>query len=87
MKIAQIAPLWNNVSSRGPSDGERALSSLTEELVRQGHEVTLFAGADSRTSATREVLCSTATRSNAGQLESGWCGDLGRRTGLRATRG
>ena len=52
MKIAQIAPLWNNVSSRGPSDGERALSSLTEELVRLGHEVTLFAGADSCTSPT-----------------------------------
>jgi glycosyltransferase involved in cell wall biosynthesis len=59
VKIAQIAPLWNNVSSRGPSDGERTLSYLTEELVRRGHEVTLCAGADSRASATLEVLCST----------------------------
>ena len=59
MKIAQIAPLWNNVPSRGPLDGERALSYLTEELVRRGHEVMLFASADSRTSATLEVLCST----------------------------
>ena len=58
MKVAQIAPLWNNVSSRGPSDGERALSYLSDELVRRGHGVTLFASADSRTSATLEVLCS-----------------------------
>ena len=58
MKIAQIAPLWNNVSSRGPSDGERTPSYLSDELVRRGHEVTLFASADSRTSATLEVLCS-----------------------------
>jgi glycosyltransferase involved in cell wall biosynthesis len=59
VKIAQIAPLWHSMPSRGPSDGERALSYLTEELVRRGHEVTLFASADSRTSATLEVLCST----------------------------
>ena len=59
MKIAQIAPPWNNVPSHGPSDGERALSYLTEELVRRGHKVTLFASADSRASATLEVLCST----------------------------
>ncbi len=59
VKIAQIAPLWSHLPSRGPSDPERALPYLTEELVRRGHEVTLFASADSRTSATREVLCST----------------------------
>jgi glycosyltransferase involved in cell wall biosynthesis len=59
VKIAQIAPLWKNVSLRRPSEQERALSYLTEELVRRGHEVTLFASADSRTSAKLEVLCET----------------------------
>ena len=57
MKIAQIAPLWSPVPSRGPSDSERALSYLTDELVRRGHEVTLFASADSCTSAKLEPLC------------------------------
>jgi glycosyltransferase involved in cell wall biosynthesis len=59
VKIAQIAPLWNSMPSRGPSDPERALSYLTDELIRRGHEVTLFASADSYTRAKVEVLCST----------------------------
>ena len=59
MKIAQIAPLWNNMPSRGPSDSERTLSYLTEELVRRGHEVTLFASADSHASARLEALGET----------------------------
>ena len=42
MKIAQIAPLWNNRPSRGPSDSERTWSYLIAELVRRGHEVMLF---------------------------------------------
>lgn len=59
MKIAQVAPLWINGLSRGTSDAERALFYLTDELVRRGHEVTLFATAESRTSAKLEALCST----------------------------
>jgi len=57
VKIAQIAPLWKSVSPSETSGPQRELSYLTDELVRRGHEVTLFASADSRTSAKREALC------------------------------
>ena len=59
MKIAQIAPLWNNLPSRGPSDSERTLSYLIAELVRRGHEVMLFASADSQAGARIKVLGET----------------------------
>ena len=51
MKIAQIAPLVESVPPRLYGGTERIVHVLTEELVRQGHEVTLFASADSVTSA------------------------------------
>ena len=51
MRIAQIAPLYESVPPRLYGGTERIVAYLTEELVRQGHEVTLFASADSRTSA------------------------------------
>jgi glycosyltransferase involved in cell wall biosynthesis len=51
MKIAQIAPLMESVPPRLYGGTERIVFWLTEELVRQGHEVTLFASADSITSA------------------------------------
>lgn len=51
MKIAQIAPLIESVPPRLYGGTERIVSYLTEELVRLGHEVTLFASADSVTSA------------------------------------
>jgi len=51
MKIAQIAPLAESVPPRLYGGTERIVSFLTEELVRQGHEVTLFASADSLTAA------------------------------------
>ncbi len=51
MKIAQIAPLMESVPPRLYGGTERIVSYLTEELVRQGHEVTLFASGDSMTSA------------------------------------
>ena len=61
MKIAQISPLIESVPPRLYGGTERIVFWLTEELVRQGHEVTLFASADSITSAelvpcTREAL-------------------------------
>lgn len=51
MKIAQIAPLFESVPPRLYGGTERVVSNLTEELVRQGHDVTLFASEDSFTTA------------------------------------
>ena len=49
MKIAQIAPLAESVPPKLYGGTERIVSYLTEELVRQGHDVTLFASGDSVT--------------------------------------
>jgi glycosyltransferase involved in cell wall biosynthesis len=57
MRIAQVAPLYESVPPSLYGGTERIVSYLTEELVRQGHEVTLFASADSVTLA-RLVPCS-----------------------------
>jgi glycosyltransferase involved in cell wall biosynthesis len=51
MKIAQVAPLYESVPPRTYGGTERIVSYLTEELVAQGHEVTLFASGDSVTAA------------------------------------
>ena len=57
MRIAQIAPLFESVPPQLYGGTERIVSYVTEELVRQGHDVTLFASGDSRTSA-RLIPCS-----------------------------
>lgn len=51
MRIAQVAPLAEAVPPKLYGGTERVVSWLTEELVRQGHHVTLFASGDSETSA------------------------------------
>ena len=51
MRIAQLAPPFESVPPSGYGGTERVVSTLTEELVRRGHEVSLFASADSRTAA------------------------------------
>src|SRR6266446_2889612 len=56
MKIAQIAPLMESVPPRLYGGSERIVSYLTDELVRAGHDVTLFASGDSVSSA-RLVPC------------------------------
>ena len=58
MKVAQIAPLMESVPPRLYGGTERVVSYLTEELVKLGHDVTLFASGDSITSA-RLVSCAT----------------------------
>lgn len=52
MRIAQVAPLSESVPPKLYGGTERVVSFLTEELVRLGHQVTLFASGDSHTSAT-----------------------------------
>ncbi len=51
MRIAQIAPLAEAVPPRLYGGTERVISWLTEALVELGHDVTLFASGDSRTTA------------------------------------
>ena len=51
MRIARVAPLYESVPPRLYGGTERVVSWLTDELVRRGHEVTLFASGDSRTHA------------------------------------
>jgi glycosyltransferase involved in cell wall biosynthesis len=51
MRVAQVAPLYESVPPKQYGGTERVVSYLTEELVRQGHEVTLFASGDSVTKA------------------------------------
>ncbi len=62
MRIAQIAPLYESCPPRLYGGTERVVSYVTEELVRLGHEVTLFASGDSSTSAVLEAGCEVALR-------------------------
>lgn len=56
MKIAQIAPIAERVPPKKYGGTERVVHALTEELVRRGHEVTLFASGDSITTAKLEAV-------------------------------
>jgi glycosyltransferase involved in cell wall biosynthesis len=51
VKIAQVAPLFESVPPQAYGGTERVVSYLTESLIDQGHDVTLFASGDSRTRA------------------------------------
>lgn len=51
MRIAQVAPLYVRVPPTDYGGTERIVYTLTEELVKRGHEVTLFAASGSETSA------------------------------------
>lgn len=64
MKIAQVAPLHESVPPRLYGGTERIVSFLTEELVKRGHNVTLYASGDSLTSAKLIPLIDKAFRLN-----------------------
>src|SRR4051812_41874306 len=62
MRIAQVAPLYEAVPPKLYGGTERVVSYLTEELVRLGHDVTLFASGDSVTNARLVGCCKEALR-------------------------
>jgi len=62
MRIAQIAPLHEAVPPKLYGGTERVVSYLTEALVEQGHDVTLFASGDSQTKAKLVPGCPTGLR-------------------------
>jgi len=62
MRIAQVAPLYESVPPKCYGGTERVVSYLTEELVRQGHDVTLFASGDSETKARLVAACPRSLR-------------------------
>jgi glycosyltransferase involved in cell wall biosynthesis len=62
LRIAQVAPLYERVPPVLYGGTERIVHFLTEELVRQGHDVTLFASGDSETSANLVSPCPRSLR-------------------------
>ncbi len=62
MRIAQVSPLWETVPPPAYGGVELVVSLLTDELVRRGHEVTLFASGDSTTLAKLEAIHPRALR-------------------------
>lgn len=71
MKIAQIAPLWERVPPFRYGGIELIVSLLTDELVRRGHDVTLFASGDSITKAKLKSVHNQALRLDPSIKEGG----------------
>ena len=69
MRIAQVAPLYESVPPKLYGGTERVVSWLTEELVRLGHDVTLFASGDSMTTARLIPACSASLRSSPDSVD------------------
>jgi glycosyltransferase involved in cell wall biosynthesis len=65
MRIAQVAPLYERVPPLYYGGTERIVSYLTEELINQGHELTLFASGDSITQAKIVSPCEQSLRLNS----------------------
>ena len=62
LSIAQVAPLYEAVPPKLYGGTERVVSYLTEELVSEGHDVTLFASGDSETRARLIAVCPRSLR-------------------------
>lgn len=72
MRIAQLAPLAESVPPRGYGGSELVVSLLTEELVKRGHEVTLFASGDSATDAELVSCAPSGLRQSSDIPETRW---------------
>jgi glycosyltransferase involved in cell wall biosynthesis len=70
MRIAQVPPLYEAVPPRLYGGTERVVAHLTDALVSLGHEVTLFASAEARTSASLAVVRDQAIRLDPAPLKS-----------------
>jgi len=62
MRIAQVAPLHESMPPKLYGGTERVVSYLTEELVKMGHEVLLFASGDSQIKAKLVPICPQGLR-------------------------
>ena len=62
MRIAQVAPLTERVPPHLYGGTERIVSYLSEELIRQGHDVALFASGDSLTDGQLIAACERSLR-------------------------
>lgn len=69
MRIAQVSPLWERVPPPGYGGIELVVGQLCDELVRRGHQVTLFASGDSQTLADLDAVCPQALRLDAEVVE------------------
>ena len=69
MRIAQVSPLYESVPPKLYGGTERVVSFLTEELVAEGHQVTLFASGDSETSATLVPITERSLRLDPGCID------------------
>jgi glycosyltransferase involved in cell wall biosynthesis len=70
LRIAQIAPLYESVPPKQYGGTERVVSYLTEELVRRGHDVSLFASGDSKTRAKLIPCSETSLRISSKCVDS-----------------
>lgn len=70
LRVAQVAPLYERIPPKLYGGTERVVSYITEELVRRGHRITLFASGDSQTDAQLAPGCAQSLRL-AGKPELG----------------
>jgi len=69
MRIAQVAPLYEQVPPLRYGGTERVVAYLADELVRRGHAVTVFASGDSLTAADLHAVTPTALRLGPGATD------------------
>lgn len=84
MRIAQVTPLYEAVPPRLYGGTERVVAHLTDALVQLGHDVTLFASAEARTTATLAPVRDQAIRLDPAPLKSDLAAHLSQLAEVRA---